>query len=43
MRSGREFESNGRDYLETIRVVDAAYESARAGQNVRVGGADAGR
>ena len=39
MLSGREFESNGRDYLETIRVVDAAYESARAGQNVRVGGA----
>jgi len=30
MLSGREFESNGEDYLKTIRVVEAAYESARA-------------
>jgi hypothetical protein len=35
--SGREFESNGDDYLETIAVVDAAYDSARLGQVVRVG------
>jgi predicted dehydrogenase len=34
--SGREFESNGDDYLETIAVVDAAYDSARLGQVVRV-------
>lgn len=37
MLSGREFESNGHDYLKTIRVVDAAYESARRGENMRVG------
>jgi hypothetical protein len=36
MLSGRQFESHGRDYLETIRVVDAAYESARRGENVRL-------
>jgi predicted dehydrogenase len=28
MLSGAPFESNGADYLETIRVVEAAYESA---------------
>jgi predicted dehydrogenase len=37
MRSGREFESNGLDYLKTIEVVDAAYESARQGQVIHVG------
>jgi predicted dehydrogenase len=36
MLSGREFESNGGDYLATIRVVEAAYESARLGQVVRL-------
>jgi hypothetical protein len=28
MLTGREFESNGADYLKTVRVVDAVYESA---------------
>ena len=37
MLSGREFESNGDDYLATIEVVEAAYESARQGQVVRLG------
>jgi predicted dehydrogenase len=37
MASGQEFESNGDDYLETIRVVEAAYDSAARGENVRVG------
>ena len=37
MLSGREFESNGFDYLKTIEVVDAAYESSRQGQAVRLG------
>ena len=36
MLSGREFESNGGDYLATIRVVEAAYESAQTGQVVRL-------
>ena len=36
MLSGREFESNGADYLATIRVVEAAYESAQTGQVVRL-------
>jgi predicted dehydrogenase len=36
MLSGREFESNGRDYLETTRVVEAAYASAAARQVVTV-------
>jgi predicted dehydrogenase len=36
LASGQEFESNGFDYLKTIRVVEAAYESAAQGQNVRV-------
>ncbi len=36
MLSGRDFESNGGDYLATIRVVEAAYESARLGQVVRL-------
>ena len=29
MISGREFESNGEDYLKTLRAVEAAYESAQ--------------
>jgi hypothetical protein len=28
MLSGKEFESNGDDYLKTIKVVEAAYDSA---------------
>lgn len=36
MRSGREFESHGADYLKTIEAVEAAYESARQGQVVRL-------
>ena len=36
MRSGAEFESNGGDYLKTVRVVDAVYESARTSQAVRL-------
>lgn len=34
MLSSAEFESSGRDYLNTIRVVDAAYESAATSQVV---------
>lgn len=34
--SGKEFESNGRDYLKTVRVVEAAYASAESGQVVRI-------
>jgi predicted dehydrogenase len=34
--SGGEFESNGADYLNTVRVVEAAYESAVRGETVRV-------
>ena len=37
MLSGSEFESNGFDYLKTIAAVDAAYESARQGQVIRLG------
>ncbi|MEO7271453.1 MAG: Gfo/Idh/MocA family oxidoreductase [Vicinamibacterales bacterium] len=36
MLSGREFESNGVDYLKNVRVVDAAYESAQTGNVVRL-------
>ena len=36
MRSGAEFESNGEDYLKTLAVVDAVYESARLGEVVRL-------
>ena len=36
MLTGREFESSGRDYLETVKVVDAAYRSAAQGENVQV-------
>jgi predicted dehydrogenase len=32
--SGREFESNGLDYLNNVRVVEAAYESARTGISI---------
>ena len=34
--SGREFESNGEDYLRTIAVVEAAYMSADQGQVIRL-------
>ena len=36
MLSGREFETNGVDYLKNVRIVDAAYESAQTGNAVRV-------
>ena len=36
MISGGEFESTGEDYLNTLRVVDAVYESAATGQVVRL-------
>jgi len=36
MLSDQEFESNGEDYLETLRVVDAVYESAGRGQPVKL-------
>jgi len=36
MLSGREFESNGADYLRTLRVVDAIYHSAATGKAVEV-------
>jgi predicted dehydrogenase len=36
MRTGGEFESNGDDYLKTLVVVDAIYESASRGQVVRL-------
>jgi len=36
MISGREFEANGDDYLKTIQVVEAVYESAAAGQVVKL-------
>jgi D-apiose dehydrogenase len=37
MLSGREFESNGLDYLKTIEVVEAVYASAGRGQAMRPG------
>jgi hypothetical protein len=36
MVSGTEFESSGLDYLNNVRIVDAAYESSRTGNTVRV-------
>jgi len=36
MGSGAPFESSGEDYLKTMRVVDAVYESARLSQAVRL-------
>jgi predicted dehydrogenase len=36
MLSGREFESSGPDYLKNVRIVEAAYESARIGEVVRI-------
>jgi predicted dehydrogenase len=36
MLSGQEFESSGSDYLKNVRIVEAAYESARTGSCVRV-------
>ena len=35
MFSGEEFESSGKDYLNNVRIVEAAYESARTGSTVR--------
>jgi predicted dehydrogenase len=35
MLSGAEFESNGRDYLNTLKIVDAAYDSAATSEIVR--------
>lgn len=37
MLAGREFESNGEDYLKTLRVVDAVYDSAARALPVRIG------
>ena len=34
MLSGQEFESTPRDYLNTVRVAEGAYESARANQTI---------
>ena len=36
LRSGDVFESNGEDYLKTLAVVDAVYESSDSGQPVRL-------
>jgi predicted dehydrogenase len=36
MRSGAEFESHGEDYLKTLAVVEAVYESARRKQVVEL-------
>ncbi len=36
MFSGAEFESNGRDYLKTIEVVEAACASAATSETVRL-------
>jgi predicted dehydrogenase len=36
LQSGREFESNGLDYLKTIEVMEAAYQSASTGEVVRL-------
>jgi predicted dehydrogenase len=36
MRSGEEFEGNGPDYLKTLAVVEAVYESARRGDVVKL-------
>jgi hypothetical protein len=38
MLSGREFESTGRDYLKTVDVVFAAYDSASHGRVVKRSG-----
>jgi predicted dehydrogenase len=38
MITGEEFESNGEDYLKTLRVVEAVYESAAKGEVIRLGG-----
>jgi predicted dehydrogenase len=41
MLSGHEFESTGEDYLKTVQVVDAAYESASRANSVRIAAVDA--
>ena len=33
---GQEFESNGPDHLKNVRIVEAAYESARTGNSVHI-------
>jgi D-apiose dehydrogenase len=38
MLSGREFESSGRDYLQTMHVMEAAYESASRREEVQLRG-----
>jgi predicted dehydrogenase len=38
LRSGRPSESEGRDYLNTVRAVIACYDSAAGGRVVRPGG-----
>lgn len=38
MLSGNEFESNGKDYLKTVQVMEAAYASAMSLQVVEMGG-----
>jgi predicted dehydrogenase len=37
MQSGAEFEASGEDYLKTLAVVEAVYESARRGEALTVG------
>jgi hypothetical protein len=37
MLSGKEFESNGDDYLKTIKAVEAAYHSAETAKAVVLG------
>ena len=36
LSSGEEFETNGNDYLNNVRIVEAAYESSRTGGPVRL-------
>jgi predicted dehydrogenase len=36
MQSGAPFESSGEDYLKTLQVVEAVYESAQSGEVVRL-------
>ncbi|MBM3745996.1 MAG: Gfo/Idh/MocA family oxidoreductase [Acidobacteria bacterium] len=43
MLSGGEFEAHGEDYLKTLRVVDAVYESAAAGQVVKLAAQQVGK
>ncbi len=36
MRTGAPFEASGEDYLKTLVVVEAVYESARSGEVVKL-------